>query len=159
MVRDCLGAIGPPNGPSAACCGSTRIHWWSPVASANWFTASWVISYQSLRLSSSPTGSDWLKLALHERVEMTIIDAIASSESGPFAFAITRSTNDLPGRLFPVPATKMFTVDGQNVTPGSGETGILAYSGPMPLGYYKGAGRTSTTFRTIGGIRYVIRRL
>src|SRR4051812_20116606 len=49
-------AIGPPKGLSAlARSTSTWIHWWSPVASAKRFTASWVTSYQSLVPSSWPT--------------------------------------------------------------------------------------------------------
>src|SRR3954464_50531 len=49
-------AIGPPNGLSAfARSTSTWIHWWSFVASAKRFTASWVTSYQSLVPSSWPT--------------------------------------------------------------------------------------------------------
>ena len=47
----------PPNGPAAACSTSTWIHWWSPVASANWSTRSWVISTHSLVPSSSPTAA------------------------------------------------------------------------------------------------------
>src|SRR4051812_46600425 len=49
-------AIGPPYGLSAlARSTSTWIHWWSPVASANRLTASWVTSCQSLVPSSWPT--------------------------------------------------------------------------------------------------------
>src|SRR6476661_7519526 len=44
----------PPNGPSFARSTSTWIHWWSPVASAKRFTASCVISNQSLLPSSVP---------------------------------------------------------------------------------------------------------
>src|SRR5690349_13848953 len=44
----------PPNGPDAARSTSTWIHWWSPVASANRSTRSWLISSQSLVPSSSP---------------------------------------------------------------------------------------------------------
>jgi 3-oxocholest-4-en-26-oate---CoA ligase len=33
---------------------------------------------------------------------------------------------------------------------------MLAYSGPMPLGYYKDAERSATTFRTVDGTRYAI---
>ena len=36
-----------PNGPVAARSGSTWIHWWSPVASANRSMRSWSISTQS----------------------------------------------------------------------------------------------------------------
>src|SRR4051812_22445207 len=44
----------PPNGVSRARSGSTWIHWWSSVASANASTRSWVTSCQSLTPSSSP---------------------------------------------------------------------------------------------------------
>src|ERR1700742_1959722 len=46
---------GPPNGDSAAArSGSTWIHWWSSVASANVFTRSWVTSNHSLTPSTCP---------------------------------------------------------------------------------------------------------
>jgi acyl-CoA synthetase (AMP-forming)/AMP-acid ligase II len=105
-------------------------------------------------LSSGTALSDRLKQALHERAEVTVIDAIASSEGGPFAFAVTASVNDLPARFFPVPATKVLTENGKEVA--AGEVGVLAYSGPMPLGYYKDTTKTATTFRTFEGVRYSI---
>src|SRR5579862_4488018 len=40
-------AMVPPNGPAAARSGSTWIHWWSPVASANRSTCAWSITCQS----------------------------------------------------------------------------------------------------------------
>jgi acyl-CoA synthetase (AMP-forming)/AMP-acid ligase II len=107
-------------------------------------------------ISSGTVFSDGLKQALHERAQMTITDAIASSEGGPFAFAITQSVDDLPSRFFPVPATKVISPDDRILEPGSGEVGVLAYSGPMPLGYYKDSAKTATTFRTIDGVRYAI---
>src|SRR5580704_8383154 len=36
-----------PKGPDAARSGSTWIHWWSPVASANRLTCAWSITCQS----------------------------------------------------------------------------------------------------------------
>jgi 3-oxocholest-4-en-26-oate---CoA ligase len=107
-------------------------------------------------VSSGTALSDRLKRALHERARVTITDAIASSEGGPFAFAVTSSVKDLPARFFPADATRVFTQDGRQVVPGSGEAGVLAYSGPIPLGYYKDTVKTTATFRTIGGVRYTI---
>ena len=107
-------------------------------------------------VSSGTALSDRLKRALHERASVTITDAIASSEGGPFAFAVTSSVADLPARFFPANATRVFTQDGRQVVPGSGEAGMLAYSGPIPLGYYKDTVKTTATFRTIGGVRYTI---
>lgn len=106
-------------------------------------------------LSSGTALSDRLKRELHERTDLTITDAIASSEGGPFAFAVTASVDDLPARFLPVPATKVIAEDDRILEP-AGETGLLAYGGPMPLGYYKDSARTATTFRTVQGVRYAI---
>ena len=105
--------------------------------------------------SSGTAFSDRLKRALHERASVTITDAIASSEGGPFAFAITSSVDDLPARFYPAAATRVLTSD-RPVSPGSGQPGVLAYSGPIPLGYYKDAAKTTTTFRTVDGVRYTM---
>ena len=62
----------PPNGPSFARSTSTWIHWWSPVASANWFTRSWSMVSQSLVPSSSPvaaaTSSRVVKVRMDGRI-------------------------------------------------------------------------------------------
>jgi len=105
-------------------------------------------------ISSGTVLSDRLKRELHARANVTITDAIASSEGGPFAFAITRSVADLPSRFFPVPATRVFTDQDALVAPGSETIGVLAYSGPMPIGYYKDAVKSGATFRSIDGVRY-----
>ena len=47
----------PPKGPAFARSGSTWIHCWSPVASANPCTRSWVISSQSLSPTWRPTSA------------------------------------------------------------------------------------------------------
>lgn len=107
-------------------------------------------------LSSGTALSDGLKRRLHEYADVSIIDAIASSEGGPFVFAVTTSTDDLPARFFPVPATKVFDDTDSEVEAGSGRVGMLAYSGPCPLGYYKDETKTAATFRVIDGIRYSI---
>ena len=105
-------------------------------------------------ISSGTALSDELKEAFHRRAAVTIFDAIASSEGGPFAFAITTSVDDLPSRFLPVPATKVFGPDDTEVRPGSGLVGVLSYCGPLPLGYYKDAAKSSATFRTIDGVRW-----
>lgn len=46
--------MGAPKGPAAAFSGSTWIHWWSPVASANVLMRSWVTSIHSLVPRSLP---------------------------------------------------------------------------------------------------------
>jgi fatty-acyl-CoA synthase len=43
------------------------------------------------------------------------------------------------------------------VVPGSGEVGLVAATGLMPVGFWKDATRTAATFRTVDGTRYAIR--
>ena len=106
-------------------------------------------------VSSGTVLSDRLKRALHERATVTITDALASSEGGPFAYAVTTSTADLPARFFPAAPTKVLAGDTP-VTPGSGQVGVLAFGGPTPRGYYKDTAKTTATFRTVGGVRYTM---
>ena len=105
--------------------------------------------------SSGTAFSDRLKRALHERASVTITDAIASSEGGPFAFAVTSSADDLPSRFFPAAATRVLAAD-EPVAAGGGRVGVLAFSGPIPLGYYKDTAKTTATFRTVDGVRYTM---
>lgn len=105
-------------------------------------------------VSSGVAFSDRLKLALHQRARVTITDAIASSEGGPFAFAVTSSVDDLPARFFPVATAKVITADDRIAGPGG--TGVLGFSGPMPLGYHNDSAKTAATFRVIDGVRYTI---
>jgi acyl-CoA synthetase (AMP-forming)/AMP-acid ligase II len=100
--------------------------------------------------------SDRLKRALHERLTVTISDAIASSEGGPFAFAVTSSVADLPSRFYPAAGTRVLTASGQPVIPGSGQVGTLAFCGSIPSGYYKDEAKTSATFRTFAEVRYTM---
>jgi 3-oxocholest-4-en-26-oate---CoA ligase len=106
--------------------------------------------------SSGTVLSDRIKRALHERATVTITDAIASSEGGPFAYAVTSSVADLPSRFYPVAATRVLTAAGTPVVPGSGEVGTLAFGGSIPSGYYKDEAKTSATFRVVGGVRYTM---
>ena len=107
-------------------------------------------------VSSGTAMSDRIKRALHERASVAITDAIASSEGGPFALAVTSSVDDLPARFYPVAAARVLTADGREVTPGSGEAGVLAFSGTIPLGYYKDTAKSTATFRTVDGVRYTM---
>ncbi len=46
--------------------------------------------------------------------------------------------------------------DDRDVAPGSGEVGMIALPGFIPVGYYKDPEKTARTFRTIDGVRYTI---
>jgi fatty-acyl-CoA synthase len=50
----------------------------------------------------------------------------------------------------------VFTDDGRRVEPGSGEVGMVAVGGFIPVGYYKDEAKSAATFRTVEGRRWSI---
>jgi len=52
--------------------------------------------------------------------------------------------------------TRVITEDGRDVEPGSGEIGLLAVKGMVPVGYYKDPEKSAATFKVIDGTRYSI---
>ena len=85
-----------------------------------------------------------------------IIDNIAASEGG-MGVALSTKGNVVPtGAFLPNPGVKLFTEEGVEVTPGSGEIGMVAVPGNIPDGYYHDADKTARTFREFGGVRYSI---
>ena len=91
--------------------------------------------------------------------EATIIDMIGASEGGPFALAVTMPGQQPPdtAEFFATPATAVFDEFTEERIPfGSGRSGVLAASGPMPDGYFGDPEKTAATFRTIEGVRYTM---
>jgi 3-oxocholest-4-en-26-oate---CoA ligase len=88
-----------------------------------------------------------------------IRDTMGSSEAGPLA-----DTVDAPGaesrkvvRFRPDPETCVLDDTRSRVLePGHVDTGWLARSGRIPLGYMNDAEKTAATFRSIGGRRFTI---
>jgi acyl-CoA synthetase (AMP-forming)/AMP-acid ligase II len=105
-------------------------------------------------VSAGAVLSDQIKSALHERAAITIIDTLGASEGGPFAFAITRSVADLPSRFIPAPGTSVLREDGTAIEPGGTGIGVLAFTGPIPLGYHDDPVLSERTFRTVDGVRH-----
>ena len=50
----------------------------------------------------------------------------------------------------------MLNEDGDPIEPGSGQIGLVARSGRLPLGYYKDPDKSAATFQLIDGERYSI---
>jgi acyl-CoA synthetase (AMP-forming)/AMP-acid ligase II len=114
----------------------------------------------SVRLIGS-SGVMWsreTKLAMLKHLpQATLYDALGSSEAMGLGSSIMTAASETTTATFKIgPSTKVFTEDGREVTPGSGEAGYLARSGPMPLGYYKDEAKTAAAFRTIAGERYIV---
>ncbi|HYQ62466.1 AMP-binding protein [Actinophytocola sp.] len=110
------------------------------------------------RMNSS--GVIWsvdVKRALLERGSMTLVDQISASEGGPFGVAEARTAADLAdGRFALASVARVLDEDDQDVRPGSGQVGVLASSGPQPVGYLKDPERTARTWRVIDGVRYAV---
>jgi acyl-CoA synthetase (AMP-forming)/AMP-acid ligase II len=110
-----------------------------------------------LVVSSGVIWSAPVKQALIERHPVIAYDSLGSSEGVGFATSMTTAGSDNETARFSVgPDTKVFTDDGREVKPGSGEEGMLAVGGHLPVGYYKDPEKTAATFRVVDGKRYSI---
>jgi acyl-CoA synthetase (AMP-forming)/AMP-acid ligase II len=97
------------------------------------------------------------KKAFLDRGVPMLIDGLGSSEATGMGMMISTAGSDLETAKFQLnPTTRVFTEDGRAVTPGSGETGLLAVADDsgIPLGYYKDDSKTAATFKVIEGKRY-----
>ncbi|MGY1894047.1 acyl-CoA synthetase [Nocardia gipuzkoensis] len=87
-----------------------------------------------------------------------ISDSIGSSETGFGGIAIVAkgATHTGGPRVKIDASTDVLDENGDPVRPGSGQVGILARRGHIPLGYYKDEAKTAATFKEFNGIRYAI---
>jgi fatty-acyl-CoA synthase len=114
----------------------------------------------SLRLIIS-SGVMWsleLKKALLEHHPfMLLFDSLGSSEATGLGASIMGVGIEMQTASFKVgDRVKVLTDDGREAAPGSGEQGMVARSGPIPVGYYKDPVKSASTFRTVNGVRYSI---
>ncbi|MCR2808629.1 MULTISPECIES: AMP-binding protein [unclassified Microbacterium] len=107
-------------------------------------------------VSSGMRFSDDVKRRLHALGDIAIVDMLASSEGGPYAFGITHSAQDLPAKLMITPGTVLLDEDLNEIQADAGALGILAFRGILPKGYYRDPEKTEKTFPTIRGNRYVM---
>ncbi|HEV2311060.1 MAG TPA: AMP-binding protein, partial [Acidimicrobiia bacterium] len=115
------------------------------------------LSSLTLMVSSGVIWSAEVKTALQARQPMVLLDSLGSSEGVGFATSITTPGEEARTARFKVGArTKVLDDEGRDVAPGSGEQGMLALGGYLPVGYYKDPAKTAATFRTLGGVRYSV---
>lgn len=108
-------------------------------------------------LSSGVMWTAEVKQQLLDRIPQAVLfDAIGSTEGSMGNQMSTRGGPTETAKFTQNPATKVFTEDGREVTPGSDEIGVVAAGGFVPLGYFKDPDKSARTFRTIGGVRYAI---
>jgi len=87
-----------------------------------------------------------------------IVDAIGSSETGFGGLGIVSKGTPHTGgpRVKADSETHVLREDGTPVEPGSGEVGVLARSGHVPLRYHNDPEKSAKTFKVFDGVRYSI---
>ena len=104
-------------------------------------------------VSSGVIWSRPVKDALLEWVpDVLLADLLGSSEGVGFGSSVAKRGRSATTASFRLgDHARVFTDEGREVAPGSGEIGVLAVGGPIPIGYYKDPDKTAGTFRTFGG--------
>jgi fatty-acyl-CoA synthase len=90
---------------------------------------------------------------------LMIIDALGSSESSGTGIVITTAQGSSGGGKFqPLPGreTKLFDENLKEIPPGTEGVGIVARTGPLPLGYLGEDEKNAQTFPVIDGKRWLM---
>jgi 3-oxocholest-4-en-26-oate---CoA ligase len=90
---------------------------------------------------------------------LMIVDALGSSESSGTGIVITTAAGSTGGGKFqPLPGreTKLFDENLTEIPPGSEGVGIVARTGPLPLGYLGEDEKNAATFPVIDGKRWLM---
>jgi fatty-acyl-CoA synthase len=107
-------------------------------------------------ISAGAIWSAEIKDGLRSRLSAMLVDALGSTEGGTYALSMADQEHGSATAKFMLsPDTRVVTEDGREVTPGSGERGLLA-SRSDSLGYYKDPEKTAGTYVEIDGDSFVI---
>ena len=116
----------------------------------------WDISSLKVMLSSGVMWSAPVKEGLIDHApNLLCVDTLGSSEAVGLARSISSSRGTAKTAGFKLgPDAQVIRDDGTSVTPGSGETGLVAIAGRAPIGYFNDPEKSAKTFREIGGRRW-----
>ena len=116
----------------------------------------WDLSCLRLLLSSGAMWSLEVKRALLEHLPLVALaDLLGSTEGGMGQSVMTRDTPAADTAKFALrTTTRVFNADDGDVAAGSGEVGMVANGGLVPLYYHKDAEKSARTFRVVNGQRY-----
>jgi 3-oxocholest-4-en-26-oate---CoA ligase len=118
----------------------------------------WTLPTLASITSSGVMWSQETKAGLLQHLpHVTLVDSYGSSEAVGLGQSVSTKDGTQQTAKFSLgPTVHVFTDDDRRVEAGSGETGFVAISGYVPLGYYKDEAKTAKTFRVIDGVRYSI---
>ncbi len=89
--------------------------------------------------------------------QVVLFDSFGSSEAVGMGGSVSAAGAAEQTATFALGANcAVFNAEGQRVQPGSGEQGMVAVGGFIPLGYYKDEVKTASTFRTFEGRRWSV---
>ena len=112
------------------------------------------ISSLNLVISSGVMWTAEVKQQMLKHKDMYLIDAMGSTEGSMGRSLTTRATTSATAKFQMGEFTKVFNDRDEEVKPGSGESGMIAAGGMVPVGYFKDPEKSAKTFRTIKGVRY-----
>lgn len=118
----------------------------------------WDLSGLRAITSSGVTWSPEVKAGLLRHIpKATLIDSLGASEGLMSRTASTADADIKPARFGINDRVRVLDeATGTPVAPGTDEVGLVAVTGPIPLGYYKDDAKTAATFRSVDGVRYSI---
>ncbi|QKT08488.1 acyl-CoA synthetase [Gordonia sp. X0973] len=117
------------------------------------YETSTLVSVASSAALFSPSVKDRYVTAFPNAV---VVDAIGSSETGFGGMSVVVKGESHVGapKVKADPETHVLREDGTPVEPGSGEVGVLARSGHVPLRYHNDPEKSAKTFVEYDGVRY-----
>jgi acyl-CoA synthetase (AMP-forming)/AMP-acid ligase II len=118
----------------------------------------WNISSLFIVISSGVMWSHETKQGmLKHHPGMILNDAFSSSEALGMGSSTSTGDNASDTAKFTLGENaRVITEDGRDVNAGSGEIGLLAVKGIVPVGYYKDPEKSAATFKVIDGVRYSV---
>jgi 3-oxocholest-4-en-26-oate---CoA ligase len=118
----------------------------------------WDLSSLAAVLSSGVMWSEGTKQGLvRHHPSVLLVDVVGSSEAVGMGTSVSSGRSTTTTARFSLgKQVRVIDADGRDVEPGSGQTGVLALGGRIPVGYYKDEAKSAATFRVIDGVRYSI---
>ncbi len=119
----------------------------------------WDISSLRIMTSSGVMWSAPVKQGLmaHD-ARLLCVDTLGSSEAVGMALSVSSADGDRgsagTASFTLSDHTRVLTDDGREVAAGTGEVGMIAMRGRVPLGYHKDPEKSAATFREFGGARW-----
>jgi fatty-acyl-CoA synthase len=112
------------------------------------------ISSVKAMMSSGVMWSAEVKAGLLKHHDMMLIDAMGSTEGSMGTSIAMRGAISQTAKFTMGAEVKVFDENDKEVTPGSGQMGMIGTAGNVPLGYYKDPEKSALTFREVNGVRY-----